>query len=177
MKDDKPNAIDDIKSLKGYILGVAALAAGVTTFCTLTFHWEASKVSAISAVTAVVFIVLAFLIQRAENRNAKRLERHISESNKNMTAFAEDIQYLKKMALETQLATLRVEMGNVIKRQPDNHDTILRYAERYFIELGGDWVMTDTFFEWVDKEAEAGRPVHVPPVLMSNIQQKKIVEV
>ena len=176
MKDDKPNAIDDIKSLKGYILGVAALAAGVTTFCTLTFHWEAPKVSAISASVAVIFIVLAFLIQRAENRNARRLETHIETSEKRISEFSEGIDYLKRMALENQRASTRIEMNSFIRNEPWNHDTILAYAEKYFLELDGDWKETDVFLSWVDKENEAGRKVHVPPELFSNVHTKSELE-
>ena len=173
---EKPSAIEDIKSLKGYILGVAALAAGVTTFCTLTFHWEAPKVSAISAVVAIVFIVLALLIQRAENRNVKRLESHIVESGKQMEQFTEGINYLKHMALENQRASTRLEMNSFIRNEPWNHDTILSYAEKYFIELGGDWKETDVFLSWRDKENEAGRTVHIPPTLLDNVVTKKKAE-
>ena len=60
-----------------------------------------------------------------------------------------------------------------IHDQPENHDTILKIAERYFLEFGGDWVMTDEFLRWADSETEEGRKVHIPSNLLSTIRLRE----
>jgi hypothetical protein len=52
----------------------------------------------------------------------------------------------------------------------------LKYAERYFIELDGDWVQTDLFFGWIEAEDKAGRTVHIPPQLRDAVYYKREIE-
>ena len=76
------------------------------------------------------------------------------------------------MALENQRSALRTEMDNEIFRRPENHDTIIKYEYRYFVELDSDWVETEKFQAWIDKENAAGRTVHLPRELLSNVSGK-----
>lgn len=172
----KESAFEDIKAIKGYVMGVIALAAAVSGFCVTVFGWEAQKVTAVSAVAAIVFISLAYLIQRSENRNQKRLESHIKESQEQSAKVNDSLECLKNFAIENQRSSIRIEMNSYIRNEPYNHDTILAYAEKYFVELDGDWKETDKFLEWVDKENEAGRPVHIPPMLLNNVGAKAAAE-
>lgn len=168
--------LDDIKTSKGYILGVIAFATAVAGFLTQVCGFRPEPTVTAVASLAIFVLFLSWLIDRSEKRQIARLEEHNKETNEKMAKYDETLTCLTNYAKETQLATLRIEMGNVIVRQPDNHDTIIKYAERYFVELGGDWVMTDTFLAWVDSENEAGRPVHVPPQLLSKVQMAKANE-
>lgn len=168
--------LDDIKSSKGYILGVIAFATAVAGFLTQVLHFRPEPTITAVASLAIFVLFLSWLIDRSEKRQIKRLEEHNEKSDKRMDGFDDSIKCLVGYAKETQLSTLRIEMDNEIARNPANHDTILRYAERYFIELGGDWVQTDKFFAWAESEREAGRPVRMPPALMNNIQTKREAE-
>ena len=172
MDKKEPTALEDVSAVKGYILGALAFAAAIAGFCTTVFGWELGKVTAVTAVAAVVFIALAVLIQRSENRNIERLDGHIKRAGDDMSSINNSLEYLKKMALENQLASIRIEMNTFIRDEPQNHDTILSYAERYFLTLEGDWKETDRFLEWVESEEKAGRKVHVPPALMLNVRNK-----
>ena len=165
--------LDDIKSSKGYILGVIAFATAVGAFLTQVLHFRPEPTLTAVAFLAVFVLFLSWLIDKSEKRQVKRLEAHSRETDKRMDGFDESIKCLVNYAKETQLSTLRIEMGNEIARNPSNHDTILRYAQKYFIELGGDWVETDKFFAWAESEKEAGRTVHMPPVLMNHIMTKR----
>ncbi len=168
--------LDDIKSSKGYILGVIAFATAVGAFLTQVLHFKPEPTLVSVAGIAVLVLYLAWLIQQSEKRQEARLKAHEKEVGIKMTNYDNQLVTIIDICKENQLSSLRTEMDNEIARNPSNHDTILRYAERYFIELGGDWVQTDKFFAWVEKEAETGRPVHVPPILMNNIQQKRTIE-
>ena len=50
---------------------------------------------------------------------------------------------------------------------------ILKIAEKYFCEFHGDWVMTDEFLRWTDKENEAGRKVHIPNSLLTAVKLRE----
>ena len=80
---------------------------------------------------------------------------------------------IKKLSIETRLDGLRTLLTMYINSQPENHDTILKIAEKYFMEFDGDWVMTDEFLKWADSETENGRPVHVPAALSNTVQMRK----
>lgn len=67
-------------------------------------------------------------------------------------------------------------MDNEIFRRPENHDTIIKYGYRYFVELDSDWVETEKFEAWMEAEKNAGRPVHLPRELLSNITHKAELE-
>ena len=165
--------IDDIKESKGYILGVIAFATAVATFLTTAMGFRKEPTITAVAGLAIFVLYLSWLIDRSEKRQIKRLEEHNKETNAIMAGYDKTLECLTSIAKETQLSTLRIEMDNEMARNPANHDTILRYAEKYFIELGGDWVQTDKFCAWVDSENAAGRTVHMPPVLMNHIATKR----
>lgn len=168
--------LDDIKSSKGYILGVIAFATAVATFLTTAMGFRKEPTITAVAGLAIFVLYLSWLIDRSEKRQVKRLEEHNKETNERMAGYDKMLECLTNYAKETQLSTLRIEMDNEMARNPANHDTILRYAEKYFIELGGDWVQTDKFFAWAESERDAGRPVRMPPALMNNIQTKRELE-
>ena len=76
---------------------------------------------------------------------------------------------------EIKASTLRTEMNNEIYRNPQNHDTIIRMAEKYFGKkedggLNANWVEKELFLTWVDKENEAGREVHLPKALITQLE-------
>ena len=165
--------LDDIKSSKGYILGVIAFATAVGAFLTQVLHFKTEPTLASVAGAAVLVLYLAWLIQQSEKRQEARMKAHEDEMEVKMTGYDNQLATIIDICKENQLSSLRTEMDNEIARNPSNHDTILRYAEKYFIELGGDWVQTDKFFAWAESEKEAGRTVHMPPVLMNHIMTKR----
>lgn len=168
--------LDDIKTSKGYILGVLAFATAVGAFLTQVLHFRTEPTLAAVAFFALFVLYLSWLIDKSEKRQEQRMAEHNKEIGARLANYDETLSCLKDYAKETQLATLRIEMDNEMARNPANHDTILRYAEKYFIELGGDWVQTDKFWSWVESENDAGRTVHVPSVLMNNVMMKREAE-
>lgn len=168
--------LDDIKTSKGYILGVLAFATAVGAFLTQVLHFRTEPTLAAVAFFALFVLYLSWLIDKSEKRQEQRMAEHNKEIGARLANYDDTLACLKDYAKETQLATLRIEMDNEMARNPANHDTILKYAEKYFIELGGDWVQTDKFFAWAESERDAGRPVRMPPALMNNIQTKREAE-
>lgn len=161
--------IDDIKTSKGYIMGVITFASAVGAFLTQIMHFKTEPTIITVACFAVMIIYLSWLIDKSEKRQLSRFERHREKVQKGLEEYDASLNRLIECAKETQLSTLRMEMNSAIYRTPENHDTILKYAEKYFVVLGGDWVQTDIFLQWVNDENKKGRPVHIPMHIMSAI--------
>lgn len=155
--------LEDIKSIKGYIAGVIAFATAVSAFlikaCNLP---EAPTLLGVSGVS-VGMLVIGYLIQRSESRQQAALRAHEASSDK-------IVEELMNNMLENQRSNLRTEMNLMMFIRPENHDTILKMAHRYFVELKGDWVETDEFLTWVEKEEDAGRRVHIPAGLSAVVK-------
>lgn len=85
------------------------------------------------------------------------LQSHIDESNMVIDGFDKRLDSIDNVLLDIQKSTLRTEMSNEMARHPENHDTILKMAEKYFgkKEEGGlqaNWYMSSKFLDWAEKE-------------------------
>lgn len=165
--------IDDIKQGKGYILGVISFSTAVGAFLTQVLHFRTEPTLIAVSGFALTILLVGWMVQRSETRQAQALEAHQKSSSEIMECCKEDLNYLKQMAIENQRCSLRIEMNDLIAREPQNHDRILQYAERYFLPpINGDWTQTEAFLAWVDEETAGGRKVHIPPALLTNVSQK-----
>lgn len=158
----KKAVLEDIKAIKYYVLAVCGFA--VTVSGCLIKIWDFPEAPTILGAggLAVGMLVLGFLIQRAESRQEAALATHMAASDAVIKEFRENM-------LENQRSNLRTEMNLMMYTHPDNHDTILKMAYRYFVELNGDWVETDLFLTWVEDEEKKGRKVHLPPELRNTV--------
>ena len=162
--------------VKNYILGTLAFGTAVSTFLIQAFHFPPEPTIISAVAVCCFFILIVALIWLAEKNVQQQLAEHIAESNILMEKFKSDMEYIKQMSKESQCSALRIEMDNEIFRNPSNHDTIIRYAHRYFGELDADWVETEKILAWQAEEEKAGRLVHLPPDLLLNIQNKALAE-
>lgn len=163
---------NDIKEGKGYILGVVSFATVLGAFLIEIFHFRTEPTLVAVSGAALAVIVMGWLIQRSEARQVEAMKNHQVETSKTMNCCRDSLEELKKMAISTQRSTLRIELNDEIARHPENHDSILRMAEKYFLELSGNWVETDVFLLWASEENAAGRRVLIPPALLADITSK-----
>lgn len=173
----KTSPLGDIKEMRNYIIGVVAFATAIATFlinCIPSTPKELVFVAV--AGIAVAMVVIGWLINRSEKRQAKALEAHEHASQQQAADMVKSIKNIEALAIENQQSSVRTEMNMAIHNYPQDHTTILKMAQRYFMELKGDWVETDLFLNWIKKEKEAGRIVNVPPQLMSTVDNLKTVE-
>lgn len=168
--------LDDIKSSKGYVLGVIAFATTVGTFLIQVLHFRPEPTLTAVASLAVFVLFLSWLIDRSEKRSEKRLKEHETAMNQKIDGYDSKLDKIYDMSLENQRSSIRIEMNSYIRNDPNNHDTILAYAEKYFVELNGDWKETDIFFGWIEAEDEAGRTVHIPPQFRDAVYYKRELE-
>lgn len=71
---------------------------------------------------------------------------------------------------EIRLDTTRTQLYQKMDNDTHNHDTIFKIAERYFLDLGGDWTATVDFQAWADREH-----IKIPPAIaqaMANNDRK-----
>lgn len=172
MQENK-NSKEDLITLRNYTLGVVGFATAVSTILIQLLHFRAEPTIACSAAFACMMLLIVYLIGRAENRNQLMLRDHIDESGVIIGELDKRLGLINDVLVDVQASTLRTEMNSAMFRTPENHDTIIRMAERYFVELGQDWVMTDTFLAWVESEENKGRKVHVPAGLLDNVTKKQ----
>lgn len=174
--DQENKATGDLKVIAAYVTGVITFAATVTTFFVKVLNAPLELTTGIVAVLSSMLLLTTILINRAERRMLERIQRVKEECNTTQQKYNKDMDWLKNMTLENQRSALRTEMDNEIFRRPENHDTIIKYGYRYFIELDSDWVETEKFEAWMETEKKAGRPVHLPRELLANITHKAELE-
>lgn len=75
------------------------------------------------------------------------IERKDSKDNK----FAQIEQSLARIENEikdSRQDRCRLQLLNLIQHNPQNVDTILMVAKKYFVDLKGNWYMDSMFIEW-----------------------------
>lgn len=154
---ENKNSTEDLKMLRNYALGVTGFATAISTILIQIFHFKAEPTIVCVIAFSILMLLIVYLINKAEDRNVKRLSSHIDESTKMINSFSGRLDSVDSALLEIQRSTLRTEMNNAIFRHPENHDTILRMAERYFGKqteggLEADWYESSLFLDWAEKE-------------------------
>ena len=167
--EEKQTIFEDLKKIKGYILGVIAFATAVSVFFTQVLNLPIQPVLATMFIATIFMLFIGFLIEKSEERQRIALKEQEEKSVARVESFKESVNEIKNLAIETRLDNLRTLLTLYMHDQPENHDTILKIAEKYFCEFHGDWVMTDEFLRWTDKENEAGRKVHIPNSLLTTV--------
>lgn len=152
---------DNVKELKAWVVGAVAFDATVTSLLVAVFSVDMVKTTIATTATTIVALAIIFLIYKSEARGRGELQRHIDDSNVLVAGLKKDVSEIKNMILDNGKSTLRIEINEEMLRNPHNHDTILKMAEKYFCDMKGDWYMTNRFLDWVEKEH-----IHLPPSLI-----------
>lgn len=160
--------LEDISKDKGRILGIIAFSTGVGAFLVEVLKWSLVETTVGAFMVALLIIYISFLISRSERRQ-KKTHDAVAEELKQIKSYVSE---LKNLTIDNQLSNLRIQLTLKTTYQPENHDTILKIAQKYFVDMGGDWVATDEFLAWTHKEKEAGRPVNIPDTIFQAIAKK-----
>lgn len=163
------SVLDDIKAIKGCVIGVLTFATAVSAFLVEVCEFNPERTLLIVAGFAMTMIFMGLFLQRSENRQYANVRKHESDVKLVTDKYDQTLKDLHELAIQTRLDTLRVQLTQYYQYSPQNHDTILKLAEKYFLEMHGDWVATDEFGRWITSESKKGRPVTVPHELMSSI--------
>lgn len=164
--------LEDIKGLRNLLLGVVAFATTISAFLINFMNFESKKTIIATALIAILVLVVGFLIDKSEKRTMKIITKHMKDADTALTVFEDRCKEMSASLLEIKQSSLRTEMNLEIARNPQNHDTIIRYAHQYFKVLDGDWVETEIFEKWRASESAAGREVALPKELLLNLNSK-----
>lgn len=171
--DEKQTIFEDLKEIKGYILGVIAFATATSVFFTQVFDLSIQPVLATTSIATICMLFIGLLIAKSEKRQRIALQKQEEKSLARVESFKESVNEMKNLVIETRLDNLRTLLTLYMHGQPQNHDTILKIAEKYFIEFHGDWVMTDEFLKWAENESQAGRKVYIPASLLDVVRLRE----
>ena len=86
--------------------------------------------------SAGLFSFIQFLISRNDKKGEDRCQ------------YTAQLNRIEAKTTQNEKAIVRLQLIYLIHEQPDNKDTILITAERYFIELDGNGEAWTVFNEW-----------------------------
>lgn len=92
------------------------------------------KISAFISALIVIFTACGSLLNWFETKMTEHLDARISS--------VEDI------VSDIRQDTVRLQLDNLINNDADNIESILTVAKVYFIDMKGDWYMTEKFKKW-----------------------------
>lgn len=140
---------------------IGGVFAAITVLSTFTINmtgWDIVKVSGSYGLLGIAILVSGWMLDKhtkefeiINNQRDERLIERDKELQKRVEHIEEALQVIKKHSLETHKDTVRIQLLQLLQHQPDNVDTILTIAEKYFCELKGDWFMTNVFMDWCKK--------------------------
>ena len=87
--------------------------------------------------TGAVFSFIQFMIQRGDKKHSD-----IEEIKKS-------IEDLRDEMMDIRQGNARAELLLLLNDYPDNEGEVLKQAEKYFVQLKGDFYMTSLFTKWL----------------------------
>ena len=104
--------------------------------------------------------VFEYIDKRKGNTVEAQVQKALAPLIEKVDALEEHNRRQDERLLQIQLDTTRTQLYIKMEHDTHNHDTILKIAHRYFVELGGDWVATVDFLAWAKKEKiEIPKPI------------------
>lgn len=180
-KENKPNRVwNDISKIWGRIAAVIIAVGASATFIVKIFNTSAETTYGIFAGIGIILLIVSFYVDKQTeytqqeiikcgNETRKDFMKSMQElsnlmyhgknetyklkedSDRKIENINQNIDKLLKVSEETRRDTVRIQLLMVLEHQSDNIDTILKMAELYFVDLKGDWYMTNEFIKWAKK--------------------------
>lgn len=160
--------LDNVKEMKAWIAGAIGFDATVTGLLVAVLNVDPVKTTVATTATTIVALAIIWLIYRSEARTKAELQKHIQESNELRAELKECMVNNKQMMVDIRRDTLRIQLSNYIKDQPENIDTIIKIAEEYFVHLKGDWYATSEFRKWAK-----AHDIEVPQLITTAIVENE----
>lgn len=102
----------------------------------------------IAAILAIIGAILGGCATVASTVN-HTLDEHIGNQ---LTAVVSNVETNTESLQNIRLDTLRTQLLLYMYHDPHEHHTILEIARVYFVDYGGDWIMTNKFKQWAKDE-------------------------
>lgn len=92
------------------------------------------KISAFISAIVVISTTCGSLLSWFEGKMTEHLDERIASVENTLNDIRQD--------------TTRLQLDNLINNDSDNIESILKVAKVYFIDMKGDWYMTEKFKKW-----------------------------
>lgn len=92
------------------------------------------KISAFISALVVISTTCGSLLNWFESKMTEHLDERIASVENTLN--------------DIRLDTTRLQLDNLINNDSDNIESILKVAKVYFIDMNGDWYMTEKFKKW-----------------------------
>lgn len=92
------------------------------------------KVSALISAIVVICTTLGSVLSWFEGKITGHIDKRLSSVETTINDIRQD--------------TVRLQLDNLINNDSENIESILTVARQYFIEMKGDWYMTEKFKRW-----------------------------
>lgn len=90
--------------------------------------------SALISAVVVIITTCGTILAWFENKMTEAIDKRLSNVENVMNDVRQD--------------TVRLQLLQLMESDPDNVESILTVAHQYFIEMKGDWYMTEKFKQW-----------------------------
>lgn len=104
-----------------------------------------STVSSVLVILGAITGVLSWGVSQVNTQVATMVEEYIAPLSAEVKELKEQVAGTSH---DTQLSTTRLELNTLIAHNPTNILEIEKVARYYFVELGGDWYMSQIYSEW-----------------------------
>lgn len=146
--DNRPSIVNDIKASSKFIVGAIAFTTAVSTILIDVFQFDKQLTIGITIAITLLIVCSMIFISRVEHREEALLAEHIKEADYTVNRIENTLDELKCMTAEVRRDTLRIQLREYIKNEPDNVDTILTIAREYFVVYKGNWIAHNEFLNW-----------------------------
>lgn len=163
----------DIAKIWGRIAGVIAAVGVLATFITKVFNTSPELTYSLCAALGAILLIISFYVDKqtqylheeiiqyeqqarkdfteAMHKTKDEIIKVKQDSNIKIDQLNQNVDKILELSKETRKDNVRIQLLMIMSHQPDNIDTILKIAEKYFIKLKGDWYMTNEFSKWANE--------------------------
>lgn len=128
------------------LLSVITLVTALSAITVTITGWEIPKVTACYILAGLVILFAGWML----DDHVKEFNETNKKNETRLNHFDDMLHEIRKHILETHKDTIRIQLQQQMQHKPENVDTILKLAEKYFCELHGDWYMTNEFMNWCE---------------------------
>lgn len=162
-------ALSSVVKTWGGIGTAIGLISGASALLVSIFDWDKQITYGVIGLSVVILLFVGIMIDRQSRRQIKHDKAQDAKLEQITRDMDSRMDRLEDITMESYRSAIRSEMNSMMRHYPSEHATIIKYAERYFGKLKGNWVEIDLFMTWIKKEEAAGRPVNVPRSLLDAI--------
>lgn len=95
---------------------------------------QVKKVSAFISAIVVIVTACGSILAWFENKMTEHIDKRLTSVETTVNDIRQD--------------TVRLQLDNLINNDSENIESILNVAKVYFIDMDGDWYMTEKFKKW-----------------------------